>query len=130
MVETGVFGDKNVKLWNNRSLFDDVREMICADGLVLSKSSLSSLTLSHTRARSVFFPSPCTEDTNKNNYMRSYFRFDNTKLFYLDNPSVDVYGIEYFENSPEYSVFKNWKNTPEQLLEMVTYDIVDTTKCY
>lgn len=125
MANTGVFGD-NVKVLRNRNLFEDVREMICADGLVLSKSSLSFLTLYHTKAESLFFPSQCIKDEQKNNYMRSYFRYDNTKSFSLERPLADIYGIEF---SSKYSVYEEWKNTPEQLLEMLTSN-VEMEKCY
>lgn len=35
---------------------------------------------------------------------------------------LQVYGVEYDGEDPQnYTVYKKWQDTPEQLLEMVTY---------
>lgn len=54
----------------------DVRSMLCADGLAISRSTLHFLTFGHTRAKHFFVPSECGPGT----YTRkTRVRMDGTK---------------------------------------------------
>lgn len=44
----------------NRPLMWDLQEMLCADALAVSKSTLHLLTLGHTRAEIFFLPDACS----------------------------------------------------------------------
>lgn len=45
----------------NRSMEEDLLSMICADGLVTSRSSLTRLLEHHTLASRIYFPGECTK---------------------------------------------------------------------
>lgn len=80
-----------VSLTQNRSLLEDVRTMLCADGLVLSRSSLGFLTLGHTKATKVFVPSPCGPGRyrRQKNWM-AVATPENTTLIMLEKPDAEV----------------------------------------
>ncbi|CAM9136086.1 unnamed protein product [Ectocarpus sp. 12 AP-2014] len=130
MAKAGTLGD-NVRLFKNRPLLEDVREMLCADALATSRSSMSFLTFAHSRATTFFVPTPCG-----NGGFRRMRRppvkatFDNTTLLLLEKPDAEVYGTAWPGNSPKYSVYQAWHDTPEQLLEMATFGGIEgVQKC-
>ena len=85
----GVF--RSFLLAQNRSLLEDVREMLCADALVTSRSSMSFLTFAHTRASVFFVPSPCGKGSfrrMKNSPVKA--TLDNTTLLLLERPHAEV----------------------------------------
>lgn len=127
--KSGILG-RNVEFFNSRSLYDDVKSMICADGVVIARSSLSFLTLAHTKANSLFIPSTCGTGTyHRKSNPNTFPTPDNTTFLVEEKPYSDVYGIE-FGVSSDYSVFKGWENTDEQYVEMLVYDgISNLEKC-
>eukprot|EP00752_Nemacystus_decipiens_P014979 g13337.t1 len=94
---------KNARVFQNRPLLTDVREMLCADALATSRSSMSFLTFAHTRANVFFVPSPCGKG--------SYRRMKNTPVF----------GINWRGDGRDYSVYQAWQGNHHQLMEMITY---------
>ena len=127
--EAGLLG-RNVQFFNSRSLYDDIRGMICADGIVIARSSLSFLTLAHTKADSLFVPSTCGPGTyyRKSN-PNTFPTPDNTTFLVEEMPQSDVYGID-FDVASDYSVFNSWDNTDQQYVEMLVYEgISDLKKC-
>eukprot|EP00752_Nemacystus_decipiens_P012369 g10964.t1 len=121
LADAGTLG-KNVRLFKNRSLLTDVREMLCADALATSRSSMSFLTFAHTRANVFFVPSPCGKGSfrrMKNPPVKA--TFDNTTLLLLERPYAEVFGINWREDGSDYSVYQAWHDNHQQLLEMATY---------
>eukprot|EP00903_Cladosiphon_okamuranus_P018343 g16875.t1 len=121
LADSGTLG-KNVRLFKNRSLLTDVREMLCADALATSRSSMSFLTFAHTRATSFFVPSPCGKGAfrrMKNPPVKA--TFDNTTLLLLERPHAEVFGIDWRDDGGDYSVYQGWHDNHQQLLEMATY---------
>ncbi|CAM9891977.1 unnamed protein product [Pylaiella littoralis] len=121
MADSGNLGG-NVRLFHNRTLLEDVKEMLCADALAASKTSLNFLTSAHSRANVFFFPTPC----GKGLYKRMKdppvkASFQNTTLLLLEKPGAEVFGIEWRGNGSDYSVYKEWHDNPQQLLEMTAY---------
>jgi hypothetical protein len=119
MKNSGALGE-NIELFEDRSLKKDLEDMICADAIGISMSSLSFLTLAHTRAETVFFPCECGAELPRSK--KKYFEFADTTLFMREKPNSEVYGIRLDPMYPMYSVYSNWTNSAEQLLEMLTYN--------
>ncbi|CAM9977168.1 unnamed protein product [Ectocarpus fasciculatus] len=130
MAKAGTLGG-NVRMLKNRSLLEDIREMLCADALATSRSSMSFLTFAHSRATTFFVPTPCGNGGFRR--MRKppvKATFDNTTLLLLEKPDAEVYGTVWPGNSPTYSVYEAWHDTPEQLLEMATFSGIEgVQKC-
>ncbi|CAM9769158.1 unnamed protein product [Scytosiphon promiscuus] len=130
MAGAGTLGE-NVRVFNNRTLLTDTREMLCADALAGSRSSISFLTFAHSRATTFFLPSSC----GKGSFRRMKFAhvkatLDNTTLLLLEKPQAEVYGIDWRGGAPTYSVYNAWHDNPHQLLEMATYrGIAGLRKC-
>ena len=120
---------ENVRLYRNRDWTVDLRSMLCADALVMSKSSTHCMTLAFTRARKLFVPTTCGSEKK---YMRGFStgkRYPgNTNVMNAEFPDADVYGIKWGEES-EYSVYKKWGNTPEQYQEIVSFTDLTLEKC-
>ncbi|CAM9769228.1 unnamed protein product [Scytosiphon promiscuus] len=125
MAGAGTLG-KKVKLFKNRSLLEDVREMLCANALATSRSSMSFLTFAHSRATTFFVPSQCGKGAfRRMKHPPVKASFDNTTLLLLEKPEAEVYGIEWRRGAENYSVYEAWHDNPEQLLEMTTYGGID-----
>ncbi|CAM9454176.1 unnamed protein product [Ascophyllum nodosum] len=125
MASAGLLGPK-VQMFKKRWLINDLRDMLCADGLVSSRSSLSFMTFPHTRAKFFFFPSACGNGLYrrmKHPPIKAFF--DNTTLLALERPDAEIYGTRWRAGAPEYTVYREWNDQPEQLLEMVTYNGIE-----
>ncbi|CAM9488026.1 unnamed protein product [Ectocarpus fasciculatus] len=121
MADAGVLGD-NVHVFNNRTLLTDMREMLCADALATSRSSMSFLTFAHSRATTFFVPTPCGNGgfrRMKDAPVKA--TFDNTTLLLLEKRESQVFGIDWRQTGSDYSVYRAWRDSPHQLLEMATY---------
>ncbi|CAN0162487.1 unnamed protein product [Ectocarpus sp. 6 AP-2014] len=121
MADAGVLGE-NVHIFNNRTLLTDMKEMLCADALATSRSSMSFLTFAHSRATTFFVPTPCGNGgfrRMKDAPVKA--TFDNTTLLLLEKRESEVFGVDWHQNRSDYSVYKNWLDSPHQLLEMTTY---------
>ncbi|CAM9408479.1 unnamed protein product, partial [Hapterophycus canaliculatus] len=102
----------NVHFYTNRSMEEDLRSMICADGLVLARSTLVSLTGFHSNAQRIYGPIQCNAQLNNIALLR---------------PDRETYGLIW---PGRYSVYVRWENTPYQREEMLTYDKVSGfTEC-
>ncbi len=69
----------------------DIREMLCADALAITRSSLSLLTVAHSRASVFFVPDQCGNGRFKrmqNPPVKA--AFDNTTLLVLERPHAEV----------------------------------------
>ncbi|CAN0420266.1 unnamed protein product [Ectocarpus fasciculatus] len=97
----------------DRDLYTDLRDMLCAQNVVLAKSSITRLLVRHSRAKRFFLPTSCDRG--------GPFFVDRICLY---RPDVEVYGIEWKTTLNEYSVYDEWLNTDEQRLEMITSDEV------
>ncbi|CAN0065728.1 unnamed protein product, partial [Laminaria digitata] len=93
---SGILGP-NVVLHYDRPFVEDLRAMLCADALAVSRSSLHFLTFGHSRASRFYLPGSC----GPGHYMRQS-RFpndglakrkpDNTTLLMLEKPEAEVCG--------------------------------------
>ncbi|CAM9918765.1 unnamed protein product [Ectocarpus sp. 6 AP-2014] len=97
----------------DRNLRMDLRDMLCAENVVLAKSSITHLLVRHSRAKRFFLPTSCARG--------GPFFVDRICLY---RPDVEVYGIEWKTSLNEYSVYDEWINTDAQRLEMITSDEV------
>lgn len=72
-----------------RPLLEDLDSMLCADGLVAARSSLTFLAFGHTRATRLFVPSECG-----NGHWRmgvdEMATYDNATLLALERPDAKV----------------------------------------
>jgi len=120
----------NVVLYKNRDWLLDMKRLLCADAIVMSKSSTHCMTLAFTKARKFFIPTTCGSDEHK--YKRGYMggkRFPgNTDIIYAEYPDSSIYGIEWGGDS-EYSVYKQWRNNMEQNREMLGFTDMTIQKC-
>lgn len=134
--KTGVLG-RNIRFLNNRSLYEDVKDMICADGLVLARSSLGILTSSLTKARSFFIPFECGPGTfrracgsscgSKKHHGISFPTPDNTTALIEEYPTADVYGINWGES---YDIYTTFTHSCDQNMKMLVYDGINSLdKC-
>lgn len=75
----------------NRPLFEDVREMLCADAIATARSSINFLTFAHTKANAFFLPSPCGDGTYRRmKHPPAKATYDNTTLLQLERPGAEV----------------------------------------
>lgn len=118
----GYLGE-NVKTYKNRDWNLDFRDMVCADALVMSKSSAHHMTLALTKARKLFVPSTCGGKLGRK---RDYFPL-NTNLMYSELKDVSIYGIEWGDS--EYSVYKKWEPSFKQYQEMLQFKDMTIKKC-
>lgn len=120
---------ENVRLYRNRDWITDMRSMLCADALVMSKSSTHCMTLAFTRARKLWVPTTCGSEKK---YMRGFStgkRYPgNTDVMNAECPDATIYGIEWGEGD-KYSVYDKWANTEEQYLEILNYSNMSLKKC-
>ncbi|CAN0323051.1 unnamed protein product [Pylaiella littoralis] len=97
-----------INFHTNRSMEEDLRSMMCANGLGLARSSLADLVGFHSKAKRIYAPRECD------------FRYNRLALF---RPEVQVYGLIWPHLGPgRYGVYKKWENTPGQRREMLEYD--------
>ncbi|CAM9527243.1 unnamed protein product [Hapterophycus canaliculatus] len=112
----------------DRDLLTDIRSMLCADGLAISRSTLHFLTFAHTRAKYLFVPSEC----GPGSYTRGQ-REDratgkkkpnpnNTTLLCIENPDTEVYGVDWMVDEAAYSIYNRWNASPAQQRDMVLFD--------
>lgn len=126
MAEKGLLGDKiRFNFFDKRTLLEDVREMLCADGLAISRSTLGFLTVPHTRANLFFFPDNCGKGLRWS--YRRKGTYDDTEFLMREKPDSEVYGIDWGDK--KYSVYSHWDNTDEQLMEMINYDGLEMKLC-
>eukprot|EP00904_Undaria_pinnatifida_P004120 jgi/Undpi1/13709/HiC_scaffold_9.g03362.m1 len=131
--DAGTLGS-NVVLLHDRPLLDDLRAMLCADGLAAARSSLHFLTFAHTTASTLYLPDSCgpgtyTRQTRPQNAGLQKRSPDNATLLVLEKPGVEVYGIEWGEQPQRsYTPYEKWSDSDKQLLEMVTFDGVKGLK--
>lgn len=101
-----------VNIHTNRTMEEDLRSMMCADGLALARSTLVSLTGFHSKAKRIYGPIQCNNQLNH---------------IALHRPEVQMYGLVW---PGHYGVYKNWENTYDQRQEMLAYDGIDGfSKC-
>lgn len=79
----------------NRDLLEDIQSMLCADGLVISRSTLHFLTSAHSRAQHVFVPSECgpgtyTRETRRHRDGTKKPNPNNTTLLCIEKPETEV----------------------------------------
>lgn len=79
----------------DRDLLTDLRDMLCADALAVSKSSLHVLNFAHARAKIFFVPVKCGPGTFKlatriPGEKVAMFHEDNTTLLHLEKPQAEV----------------------------------------
>ncbi|CAM9892522.1 unnamed protein product [Pylaiella littoralis] len=130
MADSGTLGE-NVQLFHTRTLREDLREMLCADALATSRTSLNFLTSSHSRANVLFFPTPCGKGLFKRmKHPPVKASLDNTTLLLLERPGAEVFGIKWRDGGSDYSVYNEWHDSDKQLLEMTAYrGIEQLRKC-
>eukprot|EP00752_Nemacystus_decipiens_P014352 g12769.t1 len=97
----------NVNIHTNRSMDEDLRSMICADGLAMARSTLNTLTGFHSRAKRIYGPTECKGQLN---------------ILAVHRPENEVIGLVW---PGHYGVYTNWENTSDQRQEMLAYDMID-----
>ncbi|CAM9146176.1 unnamed protein product [Scytosiphon promiscuus] len=93
-----------VHFHTNRSMDEDLRSMFCADGLVLARSTLVSLTGYHSKAKRVYGP---------------IHRTPTSCLLQPFRREKKTYGVVW---PGRYSIYVRWENTPYQRKEMLSYN--------
>ncbi|CAM9853944.1 unnamed protein product [Scytosiphon promiscuus] len=127
MQHAGMLGP-NVVTHKDRDLLTDIRAMLCADGLAISRSTLHFLTFAHTRAKHLFVPSECGPGTyarghrEEQDTRKKKPNPNNTTLLCIENSETEVYGVDWKVDEAAYYVYDNWDSSPEQRLEMVLFD--------
>ncbi|CAM9683830.1 unnamed protein product [Ascophyllum nodosum] len=122
----------NVNFLKNRDLLDDLRTMSCADGVVMSRSSLHFMTTVLTRASTFYMPSECGPGRYNRASKRaphSKVAQENTTLLLLEKPDAEVYGIQWQLDRESYSPYTAWNNTQAQVLEMIKFEDFDLKEC-
>lgn len=79
----------------NRTLSEDIKTLLCADGLVLARSSFSLLIVPHSRATKFFLPGPCGPGEfryERNRHVQA--RVENTTQLMLERPGAEVSTIQ------------------------------------
>jgi hypothetical protein len=118
----------NVRMYKNRDWLMDMRSMICADAILMSKSSTHCMTLAFTKAKKFFVPTTCGSNKKYKRGFLSGKRYPgNTNVINAEFPDSSVYGIEWGDS--EYSVYKKWENTAEQYEEIVNFTDMNLKKC-
>ncbi|CAN0111630.1 unnamed protein product [Ectocarpus fasciculatus] len=109
----------NVEMHKERSFWEDLQTMLCADSLAFAHSTLTNLLLAHSRAKKFFLPWGCEPQIGGT----ALNRFANASMICLQRPEVEVYGIEWRTTSDAYTVYNHWVPSSNQL-EMVVSDAV------
>ncbi|CAM9627562.1 unnamed protein product [Ectocarpus fasciculatus] len=109
----------NVAMHKDRSFWEDLQAMLCADSLALSHSTLSNLLLAHSRAKRFFLPWGCEPQP----WTLKLNRFVNASMICLQRPEVEVYGIDWRTTSEAYTVYDSW-DPNSNMMEMVVSDEV------
>lgn len=73
----------------------DIKDMLCADGLAISRSTLHFLTFGHSRAKHYFVPSECGPGTYKRSTRAKGDGTpkpnpNNTTLLCMEKPDAEV----------------------------------------
>lgn len=72
-------------------MWEDLREMICADGLVMSRSSLSFPMVALSRASFYAIPYECGLGRfRRANWFFAMDRYDNATLLQAEKPNAEV----------------------------------------
>ncbi len=78
----------------NRPLLDDLRAMLCADGLAVSRSSLHFFTFAHSRAETLIMPNSCGSGTYSTESRARHTEeavLTNTTLVVIEKPDAEVH---------------------------------------
>ncbi|CAN0058419.1 unnamed protein product [Ectocarpus sp. 6 AP-2014] len=102
----------NIHFHKNRTIEEDLRSMICADGFVAARSTLSRVVSHHSSAKRMYFPMSCDEKL---------------KTLSTERPGTQVFGMASWDD--EYTVYRRWNNTADQLAEMMTFDVGGFEQC-
>ncbi|CAM9453542.1 unnamed protein product [Ectocarpus sp. 8 AP-2014] len=103
---TGELPD-NVYFHTERSMGEDLQDMLCAEALGVAKSSLIHLLGFHSTANRVYYPWRCNDELAELARLR---------------PETEVYGLP-LDRTGAYTVYRHWKNTPAQRAEMLGYNL-------
>ncbi|CAN0089910.1 unnamed protein product [Scytosiphon promiscuus] len=103
----------NIHFHKNRTMAEDLVSMLCADALVMAKSSLAKAWAYHTTATRVYFPVSCS------GYLR---RLADAR------PEMKVYTI-VMPRQEDYSPFHGWNLTEHQLDQMMTFNVTGFEEC-
>ena len=130
MVNNGTFGDLNINMYPNRTVYEDLKDLTCANGIISSRSSFSSLAMSHSKAQNVFIPCMCGSrhsSQKTTNLPLNYRRGDlyDSEFILSEYPERNVYGIHWERGHKGYSPFEEWKNTKRQYSEMIDFSGID-----
>ncbi|CAM9677107.1 unnamed protein product [Scytosiphon promiscuus] len=132
--QTGLLGP-NVVLHKDRDLLTDIRAMLCADGLAMSRSTLHFFTFAHTRAKHLMVPHECgpgsyarglrddrngDKDTTKKKPVPN-----NTTLLCIENPDIEIYGVDWKVDEAAYYLYDHWDSSPAQRQDMLLFDGVE-----
>ncbi|CAM9230507.1 unnamed protein product [Ectocarpus sp. 6 AP-2014] len=119
----------NVTTHRDRPFSQDLRDLICAENLVVADSSLTKLLLHHSRAKRFFVPVACDETLLGSTNITSFCKY---------RPASQLFGIEWRTSSKArpacafaYSPYNsNWKRSDSQMLEMIqTREVQAIRRC-
>ncbi|CAM9796401.1 unnamed protein product [Ectocarpus fasciculatus] len=102
----------NIHFHKYRSMAEDLTSLVCADALVTTRSTVFKLLAYHATATQMYVPMSCSGFL--------------TELQH-DQPHVKVYGMSW--NQSDYSPYHGWKNTPDQLDEIMTFNVSGLQRC-
>ncbi|CAB1107139.1 unnamed protein product [Ectocarpus sp. CCAP 1310/34] len=102
----------NIHFHKNRTIGEDLRYMICADGFVAARSTLRHVVSHHSSAKRMYFPMACNEKL---------------KTLSTERPGTQVFGMASWND--QYTVYQRWNNTADQLTEMMTFDVGGFEQC-
>ncbi|CAN0171792.1 unnamed protein product [Scytosiphon promiscuus] len=93
---------------------DDLVSILCADGLVMARSSLSRAWAYHTAATRIYYPIPCS------GYLHDLVD---------QRPEIKVYGM-VMPRQEDYSPYHYWDMTEYQLDQMTTFNVTGFEECH
>ncbi|CAM9229439.1 unnamed protein product [Ectocarpus sp. 12 AP-2014] len=102
----------NIHFHKNRTIGEDLRSMLCADGFVAARSTLRRVVSHHSSAKRMYFPMACDEKL---------------KTLGTERPGTQVFGMASWVD--QYTVYRRWNNTADQLAEMMTFDVFGFEQC-
>ncbi|CBJ33259.1 hypothetical protein Esi_0450_0011 [Ectocarpus siliculosus] len=102
----------NIHFHKNRTMEEDLLSMICADGFVAARSTLGRVVSHLSSAKRMYFPTSCNEEL---------------KNLGTEGPGTQVFGMASWDH--EYTVFRRWNNTADQIAEMMTADVGGFEQC-
>ncbi|CAM9641409.1 unnamed protein product [Scytosiphon promiscuus] len=103
----------NIHFHKNRTMAEDLVSMLCADGLVMARSSLAKAWAYHTAASRMYFPFSCS------GYLQDLVD---------QRPEIKVYGM-VMPSQDDYSPYHDWNLTEHQLDQIITFNVTGFEEC-